>query len=60
VAAKRQELRELMWQGAGIVRRVPEMKAALSQISELCVEAKAMAESYGVSTGQLIFLLDGS
>ncbi|GAB4820924.1 hypothetical protein N2152v2_007970 [Parachlorella kessleri] len=50
VASKRQELRDLMWQGAGIVRRVGEMKPVLSKLSEMCVETKAMAEAYGVST----------
>ena len=41
-----------MWQGAGIVRRVGDMKPALSKLSEMCVETKAMAEAYGVSTGE--------
>lgn len=51
VADKRAELTGLMWSAAGIVRRQDDMKAALRAIAELYVETKALAQSYGTSTG---------
>lgn len=59
VAAKREELNGLMWRGAGIVRRQEDMKRALQSIARLYVETRALAESYGVSTGVRRVLLGG-
>lgn len=52
VVEKRGELQALMWHGAGIVRSVPDMRAAHRRITALCMEASAMAESYGINTGE--------
>lgn len=54
VAEKRGELQALMWHGAGIVRSVPDMRAAHRRITALCMEASAMAESYGINTGEAV------
>jgi hypothetical protein len=56
VAAKRRQLTELMWRGAGIVRRQADMKAALSGIAELYVETRALMEAFGVNTGEAPFV----
>lgn len=50
VEAKRSELRELMWQSAGIVRSRAGLKSAFWRLAELYLETKAMAQAYGPCT----------
>ncbi|KAK9814166.1 hypothetical protein WJX72_001545 [[Myrmecia] bisecta] len=50
VRHKRREMGQVMWSAGGIVRRTPDMKAALQQLAGLYVEVKAMRESCGIST----------
>ena len=53
IAATRQELKELMWTSAGIVRNTASMQKALTRIGTLCQEVKAMAKSSGISSEML-------
>lgn len=53
VATTRTELKELMWTSAGIVRSTAGMQKALTRISMLCQEVKAMAKASGVSSEML-------
>jgi L-aspartate oxidase len=49
-AAKRAELREVMWTNCGIVRTRRELKRALHYIAGAYVESRSVAKSYGVNT----------
>eukprot|EP00798_Chlamydomonas_sp_ICE-L_P023957 gene23957-9529_t len=50
VRAKRQQLRQTMWDNCGIVRRTSELQAALDDATVLEVEAQSILKSYGMST----------
>ncbi|KAF8068303.1 L-aspartate oxidase [Scenedesmus sp. PABB004] len=50
VAAKRGEVRRLMWEAAGIVRRTAALQAAQAELAAAYVEVKSLASSCGVST----------
>ena len=50
VAAKRQDLTNRMWEAAGIVRKRSKMIKALKDISDMCLEARALSETYGISS----------
>ena len=49
-AAKRQQLRDLMWRNVGIVRRVTGMRAALEEVGAIQAEVNAVVENFGVNT----------
>lgn len=49
VAAKRRELRQVMWAHCGIVRTRAGLKQAFWQLASLYLETKAMCQSYGVN-----------
>lgn len=50
VKDKRQELRTLMWEACGIVRRTDQLQKALDAIAGMYVETKAVYKIHGVST----------
>jgi L-aspartate oxidase len=50
VAAKRAEIKTVMWSAAGIVRRVEGLQAAQASLAAAYLEVKAAAKQYGVST----------
>lgn len=57
VAAKRAEVRSLMWQACGIVRRTAALQRAQAQLAAAYVEVKAVHKHYGVNT-QLVELMN--
>lgn len=50
VAAKRAEIKSLMWSAAGIVRRTEALQAAQASLAATYLEVKAALKQYGVST----------
>lgn len=50
VAAKRAEIKALMWSAAGIVRRSAALQAAQAQLAATYLEVKAAYRQHGVST----------
>jgi L-aspartate oxidase len=50
VADKRAEIKGLMWQAAGIVRRTAALQDAQAQLAAACLEVRAAQASHGVST----------
>eukprot|EP00879_Flechtneria_rotunda_P003298 GHRR01003523.1.p1 GENE.GHRR01003523.1~~GHRR01003523.1.p1 ORF type:complete len:550 (+),score=178.06 GHRR01003523.1:994-2643(+) len=57
VAAKRQEIRHLMWECCGIVRLTKELQRAQAQLAAAYIEVKAVYKHYGVNT-QLVELMN--
>jgi L-aspartate oxidase len=57
VAAKRAEVRGLMWEACGIVRRTAALQRAQAQLAAAYVEVKAVYKHYGVNT-QLVELMN--
>ncbi|WIA10929.1 hypothetical protein OEZ85_011094 [Tetradesmus obliquus] len=57
VAAKRAEVRSLMWETCGIVRRTAALQRAQAQLAAAYVEVKAVYKHYGVNT-QLVELMN--
>lgn len=49
VAAKRRELGALMWQNAGILRRMADMTAALNKLAAISEEVHTLSSTYGVN-----------
>jgi L-aspartate oxidase len=50
VAAKRAEIRQLMWQACGIVRRTADLQRAQASLAASYIEVKAVYKHYGVNT----------
>lgn len=57
VAAKRTELRDMMWRYCGIVRRNRELETGLDIAGQTFIEAKATLAAYGYNT-ELVELLN--
>lgn len=57
VAAKRREVKEMMWECCGIVRRTGALQRAQAELAASYVEIKAVYKNYGVNT-QLVELMN--
>jgi L-aspartate oxidase len=57
VAAKRAEVKALMWTAAGIVRRTAALEAAQAALAGACLDVRSACRAHGVSTA-LVELLN--